>query len=377
MRLSKSCLAALAAGALSQAALAQTAPQYTIVDLGVIGSGTSSATYGISAGGVIAGRSLASSSSTAFTWTQAGGVQALSPLAGAGAYDQANGANDAGVVVGSAAGTATGSGAVAVMWVNGQAQQLATPTGYANVSANAVNASNVAVGTGAGANGNNAIVFANGGATAVGALSNGGTMAAAYGINDAGWAVGYGLDPSNSSQRDGLVYNTQTGSFISLGTLSNKNGSIAYGVSDSGFVVGAAMQNAGGAIPFVWTQAGGMQAVPLLSGDSLGTARGVNDSGLVVGTMGIGTLTPFLYDNGTSYALSNLIPANSGWTMNSSISTAYGISDNGVITGTAILNGAAHAYALVPVPEPDSYALLLAGLGALGWIVRRRTAARA
>ena len=44
------------------------------------------------------------------------------------------------------------------------------------------------------------------------------------------------------------------------------------------------------------------------------------------------------------------------------------------VTGSAIAPGAAYslASAITPVPEPETYVMMLAGLGALGFLARRR-----
>ena len=48
---------------------------------------------------------------------------------------------------------------------------------------------------------------------------------------------------------------------------------------------------------------------------------------------------------------------------------ATGINDRGQIIANA---SDGHAYLLTPVPEPETYAMLLAGLSLMGLIVRRR-----
>ncbi|WP_256209002.1 FxDxF family PEP-CTERM protein [Nitrosospira sp. Nsp14] len=56
---------------------------------------------------------------------------------------------------------------------------------------------------------------------------------------------------------------------------------------------------------------------------------------------------------------------------------ASDINDNGWIVGNAhnSKTGVDHAFLLAPIPEPETYAMLLAGLGLLGFIARRRRTA--
>ena len=65
--------------------------------------------------------------------------------------------------------------------------------------------------------------------------------------------------------------------------------------------------------------------------------------------------------------------ASAGW---SSFSAATDINDLGQIVGTGILNGSGRAFLLspvtAPVPEPETYAMMLCGLGLVGTIARRR-----
>src|SRR5437764_6799301 len=129
------------------------------------------------------------------------------------------------------------------------------------------------------------------------------------------------------------------------------NGRLAFGGSNTGYVVGSRMLNQGSGLPFIWSDQGGMLAIPLASGTSEGSARAVNSAGWVVGDDSSAFSIPFLYDGTTTYRIADLIPSNSGWdlAMNTS-SSALGISEDGVIVGTGVHKGETHAYAMAPEP---------------------------
>jgi len=106
----------------------------------------------------------------------------------------------------------------------------------------------------------------------------------------------------------------------------------------------------------------------------------INESGQIIGWSQItdGSYHAFLYSDGEMLDLS-LLPAilNAGWT-NLNVTA---INDLGQIVGSGNLHGAQQAFLLspflipefpIPVPEPQTYAMLLAGLGLLGFMVQRR-----
>ena len=180
----------------------------------------------------------------------------------------------------------------------------------------------------------------------------------AFGINDSGRIVGQGIDPNNAARNVGIVYDIGQTMAFEVGALPGLNGALAFGVSNTGYVVGSSMLNQGSGLPFIWSDQGGMVAIPLATGTSEGSARAVNSAGWVVGNDSSAFSIPFLYDGTNTYRLADLIPPNSGWdlSMNTS-SSADGISDDGVIVGTGVHNGETHAYAMVPVaPSPTPIA---------------------
>jgi uncharacterized membrane protein len=330
-------------------------PKYQIFDIGVIDAGDdASQGFGASPGAIAVGRSIRTGASQAFSWTLKGGIVGLPNLAGR-SHAVANSANDTGVVVGTAATTLFGSSRLPVMWLNGAVSQLPLPAGETLGDANSVNASGVAVGS------------VDAGSLQQGAIYNGGTgtiitqttptgcfFLTAFGINDSGRIVGQGIDPNNAARNVGIVYDIGQNAAFEVGALPGFNGALAFGVSNTGYVVGSSMLNQGSGLPFIWSDQGGVVAIPLASGTSQGSARAVNSAGWVVGTDSSAFAIPFLYDGTNTYRLADLLPPNSGWDLSTNTSSsADGISEDGVIVGTGVHNGETHAYAMVPAgPTP-------------------------
>jgi len=332
-----------------------TTPQYQIYDIGVIDAGDdASQGFGVSPGGIAVGRSIRTGGSQAFTWTLNGGIIGLPNLAGR-SHAVSNSANDNGVVVGTAATTLFGSSRLPVIWQNGVVSQLPLPAGETLGDANSVNASSVAVGSvDAGSLQRGAIYSGGGGTIITQTTANGSYFVTAFRINDSGRVVGQGIDPMNAARNVGIVYDIGQTMAFEVGALPGFNGALAFGVSNTGYVVGSSMLNQGSGLPFIWSDQGGMVAIPLASGTSQGSARAVNSAGWVVGNDSSAFSIPFLYDGTNTYRLADLIPPNSGWdlSMNTS-SSALGISEDGIIVGTGVHNGETHAYAMVPVtPTP-------------------------
>ena len=367
-----------AALALLAAGSAPAQPQYFIFDIGVLPGGTASQGTAVSPNGSVAtGRSLAATSAQAFTWTQGGGLVGLPNLASpARTFGVGNGVNDSGVVVGTGATTSFGSSPLPLIWQNGVVSQLPLPGGQTLGRANAVNASNVAVGSvGSGSTEFGALFTTGSGAVITQTTANGSFLRTAFGINNAGRIVGFGIDPNNAAVNVGYVIDTATLIAFAVPALPGANGAIAFGVSNAGHVVGSSMLNQGSGLPFIYTDGGGTQAIPLPAGTSQGSARAVNSAGQAVGTASGAFAIPFLFDGTNTYRLGDILANPTGWDLlTNTSSSALGISENGVIVGTGVFNGVVHAYAMVPVPEPTSLALV--GCAVAGYaVVRRRSKA--
>src|SRR4029077_11867658 len=331
------------------------APPYLIYDIGVVQVGDdASQGFGVSRAGIAVGRSVRTGGSQAFTWTLNGGIVGLPNLAGR-SYAVSNSANDNGVVVGPAATTLFGSSRLPLIWQNGAVSQLPLPVGETLGDANSVNASTVAVGSVNGGSLQRGVIYNGGTATVITqTTANGSYFVTAFGINDSGRIVGQGIDPTNAARNVGIVYDIGQNTAFEVGALPGMNGALAFGVSNTGYVVGSSMLNQGSGLPFIWSDKGGIVAIPLAPGTTEGSARAVNSDGWVVGNDSSAFSIPFLYDGVTTHRLAYLIPPNSGWdlSMNTS-SSALGISESGIIVGTGIHNGETHAYAMVPAaPTP-------------------------
>jgi len=146
-----------------------------------------------------------------------------------------------------------------------------------------------------------------------------------------------------------------------LGTLGGF-GSYASGINDAGQVVGFAGTSIGRDHAFITGPNGvGMTDLGTLGGD-ISVARGINDAGQVVGfsyVPGNGQVHAFITGpNGVGVTdLASLVNPPAGFTFSSAI---------------AINN---HGQLVAVVPEPETYAMLLSGLGLIGFLARGRATA--
>lgn len=256
-----------------------------------------------------------------------------------------NGLNDQGQVVG-ASNSLTANHAV--VWQNGALQQI--PVLYVNGSAHAfaINNQGVIVGSArTSANLDEAFEEQNGVATALANLPGGNSYVSGYvnsramAINDSGQVVGYGI--SSGTTYHAILW--QNGTATDLGSLSTGN-SEALAINNAGTIVGYSVDGSGIDQAVVW-QNGVMTTLAHLQSGGHTLAYGVNQSGIIVGRSDIYTAAGWvdhavLWQNGTLVDLNKYLQAGSGWVLN----YAIGINANGDITGMGTYNGVLTAFLL-------------------------------
>ncbi|KIO48209.1 PEP-CTERM sorting domain-containing protein [Nitrosospira sp. NpAV] len=327
---------------------------YTFTDLGtLVGRGGFSAAYDINNAGQVVGESTAlddTSHATLWNGAAATDLGALGPSAD---FSVARGINNAGQVVGYAYGHGDGIPTQAVLWNGADITELGRLPGvrYPNIASAINDSGQIAGSSGLGDDSSDffsqATLWNGTTVTTFGVM--GGLATNAHGINNSGQVVGQIVENDDSRTAifwDGTVWHT-------LG-----NGT-AYAINDSGQIVG---EDSGTAILWEGT------ARTILGS---GTAYAINDSGQIVGE---DSGTAILWDGTAASDLNSLLDAGTigaGWVLTS----ASGINDNGAIVGAASnsrLGIISHAFLMTPVPEPEIHAMLLAGLGVVGFMARRR-----
>ena len=241
---------------------------------------------------------------------------------------------------------------------------------------------------------------------------NGITYSGAFGINSSGLAVGYA---GSYDYMTNLAITSTNGVMQDIGGLPESVASEAWGVNDIGQIVGRSLFTSNGAFGsyrgFLYDN-GVMTDIGTLGGSST-TPHKINNAGVIIGnstTLGDDTFHAFVYQNGVMSALNNLGSIYSGanglnshgdivgfisgaslnavmWQdgnvinlntfLDPSVSgvhlyQAMSINDSGQIVGRATVNGIPTAFLLSPVPEADTLEMLLAGLGVIGFVTRRR-----
>ena len=159
-------------------------------------------------------------------------------------------------------------------------------------------------------------------------------------INDSGQvAVDATLDVNGTATQTNHIFLYNDGAWTDLGTpLPGYQFSYPVAINDSGDVVGdtaLGRDDPYATTAFLYTKATGMVSLGTLPGGGSSNAYGVNNSGQVVGasSMSNGPGHAFLYSEKTGMVdLNSLLPANSGWVLES----AVGINNHGQIVGNGI-----------------------------------------
>lgn len=380
MNTGKTCLAALLAMAFvgSSQAIAQS---YSFTVLRGV-DGIAAWATGINNAGQVVGYSYTSSgnlgnlppgtnvTAQATLWNGATPTALSTP----GGYSIAWAINSAGQVAGFSATTNTSYPVFATLWNGTTPTSLTTTAGMVK----GINDEGQAVGYSVAVGDNNAHATLWNGTTPTALNPLGSGYATATAINNGGQAVGASTTDSTNSISHAVIWNATT-TAIDLGTLGgNYVNSYASGINASGAVVGfSKIADAGGEAATIWNGAA-PTALAAVAGYAYSFANAINDAGQVVGSSyGNPASGPAqvatLWDGVTVINLNTVLSAStisSGWIVN----VATGINHEGQIVGSTYntLTGEVGAFILAPVPEPKTYGMMLAGLGLIGFLTRRR-----
>jgi len=164
----------------------------------------------------------------------------------------------------------------------------------------------------------------------------------AMSINNHGAVVGVGGTPER-----GFLY---TGDSLMGDSLIYLDNSDVSEISDSGLIAGAILQGAHWVAAVYDTNDSQPKFEPIghLPGHTYSTARSINDKGEVVGisqvSLGNTMSRGFLYQDGVMTDLNDLIPAGSGWVLD----TGLAINNAGEIAAWGSYNGQSRSCLLVP-----------------------------
>lgn len=200
----------------------------------------------------------------------------------------------------------------------------------------------------------------------------GGSYSSARDINASGQIAGWS-NITGDATNHATLWNGTT--ITDLGTLDGGS-SWGIAINNAGQVAGSSSIGSNNAIHATIWNGSVMTDIGTLGG-LVSQSFAINNSGQVAGYSDSASgVHATLWNGSTLIDLNTLLDSktsSAGWVLNQ----ATGINDNGWIVGNAsnsALGITSHAFMMssAPVPETESYVMLLAGLCVLGFIVRRR-----
>jgi probable HAF family extracellular repeat protein len=304
--------------------------------------------------------------SHAFLYTS-GDVRDLGTLGGTRSFG--HGISDNGMVTGDATPPSDPTSR-AFIYANGAMRDLGTlPGGSGSIGVSINNFGQVTGSASTSAGKSHAILADSGGMRDLGTLSGNNSYGA--GINNAGHVVGASSLDGNDERTHAFFY--RDGVMTDLGDFGGAY-SFALGINDRDQIIGGAVDASEVARTFIYAD-----GVVTMLGDLGGRrtfAQDINNFGQVVGEStlinDIESRRGFLYTDGKMLNINALIDSALGWT----VQTAIGINDSQQILGYACYTRELcrpvrlDPISPPPIPEPDSLAMLLAGL-TVGGLWRR------
>jgi probable HAF family extracellular repeat protein len=348
------------------------AQSYTAFDIGTLG-GPGTVATALNAGGQVTGNSDTANGGPNHAFvTKSNGrdITDLGTFAG-GDKSFGLGINSSGQVVGQATGSSNGLINTHAFITGPNGSNFANLTDWNDSQGNAINDSGQAVGSVSNIlfpSGSGAFVTGTNGslATELGGMK--GSSNGATDINASGEVVGY-ANITSSVYRHAFITSPNHVFVSDLGSLGGYD-SAATGINNSGKVVGYSWLSPFGAIhAFITDVNSNMTDLGTLGGQS-SYAFDINSTGEVVGqshTAAGNAFHAFITGpNGIGMTdLNSLVKLENG----TFLVSARGINDKGQIITNA---SDGHSYLLSPVPELQTYAMFMAGLGLIGFMGRRK-----
>ncbi|KIO48155.1 HAF repeat-containing PEP-CTERM protein [Nitrosospira sp. NpAV] len=188
------------------------------------------------------------------------------------------------------------------------------------------------------------------------------TLTGATGINDSGQVVGSFSAPFNGASNAAITGPDGVGA-RDLGSLGDGGGSFAIDINNTGQVVGGSSLSPGDVSHAFITgpDGAGMRELGTLGG-GYSSVDGINDAGQVVGA--------FSTSSGDHAFITG--PDGVGMT---DLNSLVDLPDGVILTRATDINNEGQVIAIAmasSIPEPEGYAMLLAGLGLVGFAVRRK-----
>ncbi len=348
---------------------ASAAPTYEIVPLGTLGGSFSRANSVKMSDGIFGYATTAQSVKRPVVWRE-GGILDLGAPPGF-VIGEAVAGNAAGQIAVLAENTSVQS-YTTFLWEDDVWTDIGLLPGYAEAIPEDMDSAGRIVGrafTLGPGGGSAAFLWDDGVMTDLGTL--GGSGARAYDVNEAGQVVGWSRQPEVGGVSLNRAFLWESGTMTSREPLPTYEHSQAFGVNETGDVVGsswvvtspqffsadrATLWRGTGEIVDLGRTPGPEACVSGLFAYTDNIARAVNAHGQVVGhaqcVASGGALAAFLWEHGVMHNLNDLVPAGSGW----DLVQALDINDDGDIVGWGIRpdTGTLQAFLLVPEVPVDA-----------------------